>query len=95
LEFVPEDESEAFMNQMLVATDRPASRFEANIIRSDGEIRTVESIVAPTRYRGKAATLVVHRDVTECCQSATMGQIGTRENYCYGEPALSFLTVRL
>ena len=33
--------------------------------------------------------------VSLCCQSATMGQIGTREDYCYGEPALSFLTVRL
>ena len=30
-----------------------------------------------------------------CCQSATMGQIGTRENCCYGEATLSFLTVRL
>jgi hypothetical protein len=30
-----------------------------------------------------------------CCQSAKVGRIGTRENYCYGEPALSFLTVRL
>ena len=33
--------------------------------------------------------------VPNCCQSATMGQIGTRENYCYGEPLLSSLTVRL
>jgi len=32
---------------------------------------------------------------TDCCQSATMGQIGTRENCCYGEATLSFLTVRL
>ena len=31
----------------------------------------------------------------QCCQSATMGQIGTRENCCYGEATLSFLTVRL
>ena len=30
-----------------------------------------------------------------CCQSAKVGQIGTRENCCYGEAALSFLTVRL
>ena len=30
-----------------------------------------------------------------CCQSATLGQIGTRENCRYGEPALSSLTVRL
>ena len=30
-----------------------------------------------------------------CCQSATMGQIGTRENCRYGELALSSLTVRL
>ena len=37
------------------------------------------------------------RDATrqECCQSATLGQIGTRENCRYGEPALSSLTVRL
>ena len=31
----------------------------------------------------------------DCCQSAKVGQIGTRENCCYGEAALSFLTVRL
>jgi len=30
-----------------------------------------------------------------CCQSATLGQIGTREKCRYGEPALSSLTVRL
>ena len=30
-----------------------------------------------------------------CCQSAKVGQIGTRENYCYGEPALNSLTVLL
>ncbi len=33
--------------------------------------------------------------VPVCCQSAKVGQIGTRENCCYGEAALSFLTVRL
>ena len=30
-----------------------------------------------------------------CCQSAKVGRIGTRENYCYGEPALNSLTVLL
>ena len=36
-----------------------------------------------------------HEGVQQCCQSAKVGQIGTRENYCYGEATLSFLTVRL
>ena len=31
----------------------------------------------------------------ECCQSANVGRIRTRENCRYGEPALSSLTVRL
>jgi hypothetical protein len=31
----------------------------------------------------------------DCCQSAKVGRIGTRENYCYGEPALNSLTVLL
>ena len=31
----------------------------------------------------------------DCCQSATLGQIGTRENCRYEEPALSSLTDRL
>jgi L-alanine-DL-glutamate epimerase-like enolase superfamily enzyme len=31
----------------------------------------------------------------ECCQSAKVGRIGTRENYCYGEPALSPLAAEL
>ena len=30
-----------------------------------------------------------------CCQSAKVGRIGTRENYCYGEPALSSLAAEL
>jgi hypothetical protein len=34
-------------------------------------------------------------NVTNCCQSAKVGRIGTRENYCYGEPALNSLTVLL
>jgi hypothetical protein len=33
--------------------------------------------------------------LTGCCQSAKVGRIGTRENYCYGEPALNSLTVLL
>jgi len=37
----------------------------------------------------------IWKKINECCQSAKVGQIGTRENCCYGEAALSFLTVRL
>ena len=34
-------------------------------------------------------------DISACCQSAKVGRIGTRENYCYGEPALSSLAAEL
>jgi hypothetical protein len=35
------------------------------------------------------------KHVLWCCQSATMGQIGTRENCCYGEATLSSLAAEL
>jgi diadenosine tetraphosphate (Ap4A) HIT family hydrolase len=38
---------------------------------------------------------VFHLHMHVCCQSAKVGRIGTRENYCYGEPALNSLTVLL
>ena len=51
-------------------------------------------------YKGVIDQILEHdqglpKKQRHCCQSATMGQIGTRENYCYGEATLSFLTVRL
>ena len=46
---------------------------------------------AATSEEAEAAKL----EALHCCQSATLGQIGTRENCRYGEPALSSLTVRL
>ena len=65
LDLVPKEDHEAFMNRVLDLGDQPTSAFESRIVRADGEIRAVESIVAPTLYRGRPATLVVHRDVTE------------------------------
>lgn len=65
LDYVPEEDREASTNRVLGIGDEPPSAFESRIVRADGEIRAVESIVAPTSYRGRPATLVVHRDVTE------------------------------
>jgi two-component system NtrC family sensor kinase len=39
--------------------------YEYRILRSDGEVRTVQILAVPLQYRGQAATLAVIRDVTE------------------------------
>ena len=65
MDFVPKEDHEAFMNRARYIGNEPTSAFESRVLRSDGEIRAVESITAPTFYRGRPATLVVHRDVSE------------------------------
>jgi hypothetical protein len=53
------------------------------------------TVSGPTESRDDSFSVGDSPTVVVCCQSATMGQIGTRENCCYGEATLSFLTVRL
>jgi len=65
LDLVHEEDQEAFTNRGQDVGDEPALPVESRIVRSDGEIRTVESIVALTRRQGRQATIVVQRDVTE------------------------------
>ena len=55
---------------------------------------------APTHWNRlsppeEQAVLAVARRSPECCQSAKVGQIGTREDYCYEELRVSSLRVLL
>mgnify|MGYP004145074833 CR=1 FL=1 len=51
------------------------------------------AVTAPVELREELAGLDARRLV--CCQSAKVGQIGTREDDCYEEPVLSSLRVLL
>jgi signal transduction histidine kinase/CheY-like chemotaxis protein len=65
LDFVPEEDRKGFTDRNLSLGDGATRPLESRIVRSDGEIRAVESIMSPTQFQGKPATIVVQRDVTE------------------------------
>ena len=63
-------------------------------MRSIGESMT-EPVRSELHNSAKRIAEAIESLRSECCQSANVGRIRTRENYCYGEPALSSLTVLL
>ena len=58
-------------------------------VREDGRIVNV-SVVVATAVNGEGK-----QEIIGCCQSAKVGQIGTREDYCYEELRVSSLRVLL
>ena len=85
VEDAAEDESE------LDATGIVATLTDTELLLQDG---TVFLVNADTEFDGEvvAGTEV---EVEYCCQSAKVGQIGTREDYCYEELRVSSLRVLL
>lgn len=62
----PEDREMVVARSLARQRGEPVTSFyEYRVVRQDREVRTVETLAVPLRYRGEPATLAVLRDVTD------------------------------
>jgi len=62
----PEDREYVVARSLARQRGEPTlSSYEYRVLRTDGEVRTVQTLAVPFQYRGQSATLAVIRDVTE------------------------------
>jgi predicted ATPase len=92
------DDSDVLVSSLLTVSDLPAKLRRTIMEKTDGNPFFVEEVVRTLIDSGAVVrdeSGEHWRAASNCCQSAKVGRIGTRENYCYGEPALNSLTVLL